>query len=58
MCGFCDINSNKVDSVLLLLVDAFGKIASLSDKEAGSAAKDGILTIEEILSQLKDKEMS
>lgn len=36
---------------LIILEDAKRKIASLSDKEAGLCAKDGILTVEEIINQ-------
>lgn len=35
----------------IILEDAKRKIASLSDKEAGSIAKGGILTVEEIIDQ-------
>lgn len=39
---------------LICLVDAKNKIASLCDEEAGTLAKDGYLTIEEIINQSTD----
>lgn len=36
---------------LICLVDAKNKIASLCDKEAGTLAKDGCLTVEEIINK-------
>lgn len=36
---------------LIIMEDAKRKKASLSDKEAGSCAKDEILTVEEIINQ-------
>ena len=36
---------------LIILEDAKRKIASLSDEEAGSYGKNGILSIEEIINQ-------
>lgn len=48
----CDDLDRRVKRLeIILMKDAQNKIASLRDEDAGSASKDGILTIEEILNK-------
>lgn len=46
-----DLNRRVKRLELMCLVDAKNKIASLQDLEAGTSAKDGCLTIEEVINK-------
>lgn len=60
---YLELRAKQVDELerrvkrleLICLHDAENKIASLSNKEAGSILKDGLLTIEEILNKMHDR---